>query len=70
MSDDHRKKISESQIGKIISSETKEKMRLSALGRVVTDAQKNKVSDSLRGRKQSPELIAKRVAARMTKGKY
>jgi len=70
LSNDHRKKLSESQIGKIISAETKEKMRLAAIGRVVTDAQKNKVSDSLRGRKQSQELIAKRVAARMTKGKY
>jgi group I intron endonuclease len=48
LTDEHRKKISESNKGRIFSDETKEKIRKSMLGRNITWG--DKISESLKGR--------------------
>ena len=73
-SDEHRRRISESQIGKTIPVEVREKMRKAAKLRIVknpmSDEQKQKIRASLLGKKQTPDRIAKRVAARRANGSY
>lgn len=73
-SDEHRRRISESQIGKTIPVEVREKMRKAAKLRIVknpmSEEQKQKIRASLLGKKQTPERIAKRVAARRANGSY
>ncbi len=66
----HRIRVSEAQKGKTISPEAREKMRAAAQARCavpMSDEQRQKRREALTGRKQSPELIAKRVAARKAK---
>ena len=73
-SDEHRRRVSEAQVGKTIPDEVREKMRKAAKARVarspMSDEQRQKIREALAGRKQTPERIAKRVAARKAKGSY
>ena len=72
-SDQHRLRVSEAQKFKTIPAEVREKMRSAALARCVypmSEEQRQKRRNALAGKKQSPELIAKRVAARKAKGSY
>jgi len=69
----HRKRVSQAQKGKVIPPDVREKMSLAAKVRCkspMSEEQKQKRRDALLGRKQSPELIAKRVAARKANGSY
>lgn len=72
-SSQHCIRVGEAQKGKIIPQEVREKMRAAAQARCaapMSDEQRQKRREALAGRKQSPELIAKRVAARKAKGSY
>ena len=73
-SDEHRRRVSEAQAGKTIPAEVREKMRQAAKSRVarspMSEEQKQKIRASLLGKKQTPEHIAKRVAARRANGSY
>ena len=68
-SDEHKKKISEAQKGKVIPEDVKQKMREAAKRRCslspMSQEQREKISKSLLGKKHSPERVAKRVATRM-----
>lgn len=69
----HCKRVSDAQKGKKISNETKQKMRISAMKRALkpmSEDQKQKIRTALIGKKQTPERIAKRVAARIANGSY
>lgn len=62
LSDVHRKRVGDAQRGKRISEQTKQKMREAAAKRCSTpmsDEQKEKISAALRGKKRSPEVMAK-----------
>jgi hypothetical protein len=68
-----KRKISESQKGKIISSETKEKIKAARAlqdtshlkGRIITTEWRTKISSTLKGRKPSDEAIQKSAKSRV-----
>ena len=74
LSDIHRARVGAAQKGKVISEETKEKMRLVKRGgydrKPMSEGQREKIRVFMLGKKQSPELVAKRVQARMANGSY
>jgi hypothetical protein len=62
MSEETRRKISQSQIGKIISIETRKKQSISAKKRPpISEETRQKLSKASKGRKMSKESIEKRV---------
>jgi hypothetical protein len=59
LSDDHKKKISDSRKGYICTEETKTKLREINTGRKVSDESKRKMSESRKGRKFSEQHRSK-----------
>lgn len=67
-SQDHRRRVSMAQIGKVIPDATRQKMRAAAQARVarspMSQEQREKISAALRGRTVPPDIVAKRNATR------
>lgn len=68
MTPEHREKLRQSRLGSKHSEESKEKMRKASMGRVpankgthLTEEQRRKSGEANKGKKQSPETIAKRM---------
>lgn len=57
LSDETKKKISESNKGKVASEESKKKMSISQAGKVVSEETKKKLSDFFKGKKPSQNAI-------------
>lgn len=63
-SEEWRRNISLSQIGRVKSAETLEKMRIANIGKKMSPESIRKSSEAQRGKKLSPESIAKRQETR------
>ena len=61
LSDETRRRMSEARAGKPVSEATIDGSRKYWTGRPKPVEMRQKISDSLKGKKQSPESIAKRV---------
>ena len=60
LSEETRKKISDSNMGKIHSAETRQKLSIANMGKTRSDASRRRISESHKGIKQSKETILKR----------
>lgn len=67
ISEETRKKMSEKKKGRVLSNQTKERMRMAHLGKKygpMSAIGRKNLSESHKGKKQTQELIEKRVSAR------
>ena len=68
LTEEHKKKISESEKGKIVSKETREKLRIANTGKKHTEEAKRKLSKIATGRKVSEETKKKKSMMNSGKG--
>ena len=68
LTEEHKRKISESEKGKIVSKETREKLRIANTGKKHTEETKRKLSKIVTGRKVSEETKKKKSMMNSGKG--
>lgn len=67
VSEETRKKISESNKNKVVSPETRKKMSQSRIGRFVSEETRQKLSDANKGKKRTPEQNKRNSIAQLGK---